>query len=60
MAFFVTSFFWGTGVPATAALIRGDNYLPASMFCGAVVMGGGGLLWISRFLRVKQVGSPWV
>ncbi|KAK8858957.1 hypothetical protein IAR55_003189 [Kwoniella newhampshirensis] len=60
MAFFVTSFFWLAGTPITAALIRGNDYLYASMFCGTVVMLGGILLFTSRYLRVRKVGTPWV
>ncbi|WWD17578.1 hypothetical protein CI109_102019 [Kwoniella shandongensis] len=60
MAFFVTSFFWLAGPPITAALIKGNDYLYASLFCGGVVMLGGIFLFSSRYLRVRKVGTPWV
>ena len=60
MSFFTTSFFWLAGTPITAALIKGDDYLPASMFCGAIVGLGAVLLWTARFIRSRQVGSQAV
>lgn len=61
MCFFTMAFFWLAGTPATAALIRGkSNYLPATMFCGAVVILGAALIFFGRLLRVRAVGTKWV
>jgi hypothetical protein len=61
MCFFTMAFFWLAGTPATAALIRGkSNYLPATMFCGAVVILGASLVFFGRLLRVRAIGTKWV
>ncbi|KAI9634416.1 major facilitator superfamily domain-containing protein, partial [Dioszegia hungarica] len=61
MCFFTTAWFWLPGTPATAALIQGKtDYLPASIFCGCAVLGGGMILIGARFMRAKQLGSKWV
>jgi hypothetical protein len=61
MCFFTTAWFWLPGTPATAALIQGKtDYLPASIFCGCAVLGGGVILIGARFMRAKQLGSKWV
>jgi hypothetical protein len=61
MCFFTTAWFWLPGTPATAALIQGKtDYLPASIFCGCAVLGGGAILVVARFMRAKQIGSKWV
>jgi hypothetical protein len=54
MCFFINSFFWLAGTPATAALIRGNDYFGASMFCGSVVLAGASLAVISRRMRVRR------
>jgi len=60
MCFFVTAFFWLAGTPATAALIRGNNYLGASMFSASVVLGGSALVCAARLLWVRRIGTKWV
>lgn len=61
MCFFTTSWFWMIGSPIIAALIdRYPSYLPASLFGGCALFAAAGLVFIARWLRVKQVGTPWV
>lgn len=61
MFFFTTAFFWLAGTPITATLIdKYPSYLPASLWCGVAVFMSGLLFTLSRFMRVKQAGSPWV
>ena len=60
MSFFITSFFWLAGTPITAALIRGNSYFGASMFCGGAVGLGAVFLTCARFVRSRQVGSQFV
>ncbi|ORY30793.1 major facilitator superfamily domain-containing protein [Naematelia encephala] len=61
MAFFTTSFFWLAGTPITAALIGSkDNYLPGSMFCGAVVILGAVSCAFARWLASRDRGTNWV
>jgi hypothetical protein len=60
MCFFTTAFFWLAGTPATAALIRGSNYLGASMFSASVVLGGSALVCVARLLWVRRIGTKWV
>jgi hypothetical protein len=55
ICFFINSFFWLAGTPGTAALFGGkNNYLPASMFCGVVVIPGATLVFCGRLLRLKS------
>ncbi|CAK9784424.1 MFS general substrate transporter [Cutaneotrichosporon oleaginosum] len=61
MCFFTTSWFWLAGAPAIAALIdKYPTYLPASLFGGCMLLVGGAFIVLSRFMKAKQVGSPWV
>ncbi|BEJ17031.1 hypothetical protein CspHIS471_0604320 [Cutaneotrichosporon sp. HIS471] len=61
MCFFTTSWSWLAGAPIIAALIdHYPSYLPASLFGGCVLFTGGAFIMLSRFMRAKQVGSPWV
>jgi hypothetical protein len=61
MCFFTTSWFWMAGPPIIAVLIdHYPNYLPASLFGGCVLITGGAFIMRSRFMKVKEVGSPWV
>lgn len=60
MMFFATSGFWLAGGPITARLIINNNYLPASLFSGLVVVLGVGAMVAGRILIVREKGSPWV
>jgi hypothetical protein len=61
MCFFTNAFFWLAGTPATAALIKGNtNYLPASIFCGSVVLFGTALVFGGRWIRVRATRNVWV
>lgn len=61
MCFFVSGFFWLAGTPITAQLKdTNDTYLEASMFCATVVLVGSIGIGVSRVMRSKQVGTPWV
>ena len=60
MCFFITAFFWLAGTPATAAVIRGNDYLGASMFSASVVLAGAALVVIARLLWVRRTGTKWV
>lgn len=61
MCFFTTSWSWLAGAPIIAALIdHYPSYLPASLFGGCVLLVGGCMIGVSRWMRARQVGSPWV
>jgi hypothetical protein len=60
MCFFITAFFWLAGTPATAALIRGNNYFGASMFSASVVLGGAALILAARHIWTRKLGVKWV
>ncbi|GMK59453.1 hypothetical protein CspeluHIS016_0800590 [Cutaneotrichosporon spelunceum] len=61
MCFFTTSWSWLAGAPIIATLIdHYPSYLPASLFGGCVLITGAAFIILSRFMRAKQVGSPWV
>jgi len=68
MALFTTSFFWLASPPLIAALIGiglpsstpSDDprvYLPASLFCGSVVILGAGIFGVACYLRKREIGS---
>lgn len=60
-SFFTTAWFWLVGTPITATLIdKYPNYLPASLWSGVAVLASAALFIISRFMKIKQAGTPWV